>query len=176
MEFKRVDIFGLVWISWCSQFVQIFKKKIIDEYWLPIVGKKPDCIWEWCDGAASQFKCGAAFADISESEMELGYSRVRFFYETSHAKGEDASFNFGKVEHCTNTHNKTSSITTKILATLKPGYLPRGKRERRQCTAYAAPTGVCLFRWVKLEFIWVFSQNKGNKIICEVVLQLPWLV
>ena len=109
MEFKRVDIFGLVWISWCSQFVQIFKKNMIDEYWLPIVGKTPDCIWEWCDGAASQFKCGAAFADISESEMELGYKRVRFFYETSHAKGEDASSYFGKVEHCTNTHSKTSS-------------------------------------------------------------------
>ena len=86
---------GLTYSGWCGfpgvQFVQIFKKRMIDEYWLPIVGKKPNCIWEWCDGAASQFKCGEAFADISESEMELGYKRVRFFYETSHAKGEDAS-------------------------------------------------------------------------------------
>ena len=36
-----------------------------------------------------RFKCGEDFADISESEMELGYQRVRYFYETSHAKGEE---------------------------------------------------------------------------------------
>ena len=63
---------------------------MIDEYWLPIVGEVPKKIWEWCDGASSQFKCARAFADIADSEIELDMEITRFFYETSHAKGEDA--------------------------------------------------------------------------------------
>jgi hypothetical protein len=81
-----------------------------------------------------------------------------------------------------NTFGSTSRMCRrqwKFRGTSKPGYLPLEKRERRHCTACAAATGVCLLRWVKLEFFWIFNQNKGNKIECEVgvtVLQLPWLV
>ena len=75
----------------CSQFVQEFKRRMLPEYWQTHVNvEAPLYVWEWCDGAGAQFKCAEAFADISDSELELGYGTTRYFYETSHAKGEEA--------------------------------------------------------------------------------------
>ena len=51
LKFTRIDIFMLAWNPLWSQFVQIFKKRMIEEYWLPVVGELPSCIWESCDGA-----------------------------------------------------------------------------------------------------------------------------
>ena len=77
----------------CSQFVQEFKRRMLPDYWRAhVFVEAPKYVWEWCDGASSQFKCAAAFADVADSEIELGYGVTRFFYETSHAKGKEAEW------------------------------------------------------------------------------------
>ena len=70
------------------QVVNTFCKKMLDEYWEKTTHGKPNHVYEFTDGCACQFKGAPAFADISDSEAELGYSRTRYFFATSHAKGE----------------------------------------------------------------------------------------
>jgi hypothetical protein len=69
------------------QWVNLFRKKLVSEYWEKL-GELPTKVHEFCDGAGCQFKCAEAFADIADSPTELGYPVIRYYFETSHAKGE----------------------------------------------------------------------------------------
>ena len=74
------------------QVVNTVCKKMLSEYWEKTKHGKPNHVYEFCDGSAAQFKGAPSFADIADSETELGYSRTRFYFERSHAKGpQDAA-------------------------------------------------------------------------------------
>jgi hypothetical protein len=70
-----------------TQWINLFRKKLVNDYWGKL-GYLPTKVYEWCDGAGCQFKCAEAFADVSDSKTELGYDVIRYFFETSHAKGD----------------------------------------------------------------------------------------
>lgn len=60
--------------------------------WDKVAGKRPEHVYEFVDGCASQFKGAPSFADIADSKTELGYFCTRYFHEVSHAKGpQDAA-------------------------------------------------------------------------------------
>ena len=78
------------------RFVQRFKEMLVRDYYRARDLPLPEMVHEWCDGCASQYKCAAAFFDISRSKETLGFYTVRNFFETAHAKGpqDGAGANF----------------------------------------------------------------------------------
>ena len=74
------------------QVVNSARQKMLTEYWDKVAGKRPEHVYEFVDGCASQFKGAPSFADIADSKTELGYYCTRYFHEVSHAKGpQDAA-------------------------------------------------------------------------------------
>lgn len=71
----------------CSQFVQLFRKKMVDEYWKKKIGQLPTHVTEFCDGASSQFKCKDSWSQVADSVKTLGFPVTRHFFESSHGKG-----------------------------------------------------------------------------------------
>ena len=71
----------------CTQFVQLFRKKMVDEYWRKKIGTLPTHVTEFCDGAGSQFKCRDSWAQVADSKQDLGFPVTRHFCESAHGKG-----------------------------------------------------------------------------------------